>query len=252
MRLPLIIANWKMHLTVGEARSYLSKILGDLQKVHNVEIIICPPFTSLLAVNSMLAGTGIGVGAQNMHWDEKGAFTGEISPNMISEFCKYVILGHSERREYFNETNSMINKKVQAALIRNLSPIVCIGESRADHKAGNTASFLIRQLTECFENVDLDLAHSIIVAYEPIWAIGNGLAAHGPDVNQIIGSIIRPTLARLFDVRKAQEIRVLYGGSVTGSNAAEFFSQPDIDGALVGGASLKVDDFVAITRSAVK
>ena len=252
MRIPFVAGNWKMNKTVEEARSLAFELSKGLNEINGVEKVLCPPFTSLLAVAALLQGTNIGLGAQNMHWEEKGAFTGETSPAMVAEFCKYVIIGHSERRTYFGETDRIVNKKVAAARTRNLIPIVCVGETLAENESARTAHVVSRQVREGLKGLDADFAPKIIIAYEPVWAIGTGRASSGENANGVVRDVIRKSLVELCGPATAQAIRVLYGGSVTASNAAEFFSQPDIDGALVGGASLKVDEFVAVTRAAVK
>jgi len=252
MRKSIVAGNWKMNKTVAEARDLVSKLLSPLMEIIDVERVLCPPFTSLFAVSSMLDGSGIGLGAQNMHWEEKGAFTGEIAPNMVKELCNYVIIGHSERRTYFGETDVTVNKKLHAALKHDLTPIVCVGETLDEYESGRTSEVVLRQINLGFADVDPAIASRIVVAYEPVWAIGTGKASSGENANQVHGQVIRPALRELFGADVAQAIRIQYGGSVTAANASEFFSQSDIDGALVGGASLKVDDFVAITRAAVK
>jgi triosephosphate isomerase (TIM) len=252
MRTPLVAGNWKMNKTVDEARLLVSEMGRALKEIKGVEKVLCPPFTSLVAVNALLQGTDIGLGAQNMHWEEKGAFTGEIAPSMVAEFCRYVIIGHSERRTYFGETNDKVNKKVHAAYKVGLIPIVCIGETLTEYEAGKTADVVKRQAREGLKDVDPGFASKIVVAYEPVWAIGTGRASSGENAESIHRDVIRPVLKELFGPDIAQAIRVLYGGSVTASNAAEFFSKPDIDGALVGGASLKVDEFTKITQAAAK
>jgi triosephosphate isomerase len=252
MRTPFVAGNWKMNKTVEEARSLVFEMTQELREVKGVEKVLCPPFTSLLAVAALLQGTGIGLGAQNMHWEEKGAFTGETSPAMVAEFCRYVIIGHSERRTYFGETDGTVNKKIAAARTRNLIPIVCVGETLAEYEAARTAHVVSRQVREGLKGLDADFTAKIVIAYEPVWAIGTGRASTGENANAVVRDVIRKSLCDLYGPATAQAVRVLYGGSVTASNAAEFFSQPDIDGALVGGASLKVDEFVAVTRAAVK
>ena len=248
----IVAGNWKMNKTVAEARDLISLLLAPLMEVADVERVLCPPFASLFAVSSMLDGSGIGLGAQNMHWEEKGAFTGEIAPNMVKEVCDYVIIGHSERRTYFGETDATVNKKLHAALKHDLTPIVCVGETLDEYESGRTSEVVLRQINLGFAGVDPAIASRIVVAYEPVWAIGTGKASSGENANQVHGQVIRPALTELFGADVAQAIRIQYGGSVTAANASEFFSQSDIDGALVGGASLKVDDFVAITKAAVK
>ncbi len=251
MRKPVVAGNWKMNKTVEEARVLIADLLPGMQAVKNVEQVVCPPFTAIMALANMLSGTNIGLGAQNLHWEAQGAYTGEISAAMVKDFCQYVILGHSERRTYFGETDATVNKKVKAALAVGLVPIVCVGETLAENKAGQTNEVVTRQIMQGLAGISADQAAKIIVAYEPVWAIGTGLAATGPGANAVIAGNIRTPMADLFGTRVAQGTRVLYGGSVTGANAAEFFGQPDIDGALVGGASLK-PEFVKIVEAAGK
>ena len=251
MRKPFVAGNWKMYNTVAEARHLVSELVPGLQVFDGVEKVLCPPFTSLLAVRALLEGTSIGLGAQNMHWEPSGAFTGEVSPPMAAELCQYVIIGHSERRAFFGETDETVNRKVQAALAHGLAPIVCVGETLEENEAGRTAEGVSRQLSEGLARLGLSEGSSpIIVAYEPVWAIGTGRAATAEGANAVVFEVIRPALAELFSDPIAQSTRVLYGGSVKGSNAAEFFSQPEIDGALVGGASLKAADFIPIVQAA--
>lgn len=238
-----------MNKTVAEARELVSTMGVGLKAVKGVEKVICPPFTSLLAVANLLGGTDIGLGAQNMHWEEKGAFTGEVAPAMVKEFCKYVILGHSERRQYFGETDQTVNKRVLAAQKYGIVPIVCVGETLDEYEAGKTAEVVRRQTLAALQGVEAGFAPGLVVAYEPVWAIGTGKASSGENAQYVHGQVIRPVLVELFGQETADQIRILYGGSVTGANAAEFFSQPDIDGALVGGASLK-DDFILIAQAA--
>jgi triosephosphate isomerase len=252
MRKPFVAGNWKMNKTAAEARDLVSKILLPLREISDVEKVLCPPFTSIPAVSSMLEGSGIGLGAQNLHWEEKGAFTGEVAPNMVKEFCSYVIIGHSERRAYFGETDATVNRKLHAALKFDLTPIVCVGETLDQYESGQTAEVVRRQIKLGFADVDSAAAARIVVAYEPVWAIGTGKASSGENANDVHGKVIRPALSDLFGADNSQAIRILYGGSVTAANASEFFSQSDIDGALVGGASLKPDEFVAITKAAKK
>ena len=250
MRTPFVAGNWKMHKTSAQARALVEEMLPALDAIEGVEKALCPPAISIPALADALCGTSVGLGAQNMHWEESGAFTGELSPAMVAEFCRYVILGHSERRKYFAETDAAVNKKIKAAQRHALIPIVCIGETAEENEAGKTAEVLSRQIQEGFRGVDTAFAPSIIVAYEPIWAIGTGRAATAEGANRVIAQVIRPMLAQVFDEAAAQKIRVLYGGSVKPANAAPFFAQPEIDGALVGGASLNAADFTEITRLA--
>jgi triosephosphate isomerase len=252
MRTPFVAGNWKMNKTIAEARELVAKMAPQMSGIDGVEKVFCPPFTALTAVSEMLSGTGIGLGAQNMYWEEKGAFTGEISPSMVKELCDYVILGHSERRAYFGETNETVNKKLKAAQAAGLIAIVCVGETLDEYESGRTREVVSAQTGMSLRDVSPEYASSIVVAYEPVWAIGTGKASTGDAANIVIKDFIRPAIAELYGEKTAQAVRVLYGGSVTGANAAEFFAQPDIDGALVGGASLKLDEFVAITKAAVK
>jgi len=251
MRKPLIAGNWKMNKTVAEARHLASELVPGLQAITAVDKVLCPPFTALLAVSALLEGTEIGLGAQDMFWEVSGAYTGEISPAMLSELCKYVILGHSERRTYFGETDSTVNRKVKAALSYNLTPIMCVGETLEEYEAKQTDRIVYRQVKSGLDGVDIADGKAIVIAYEPVWAIGTGRAATPEGANFVVSRVIRPALVELFGERITQDVRVLYGGSVKGDNSAEFFTQPDIDGALVGGASLKASDFIQIVQAAV-
>ena len=252
MRTPIVAGNWKMNKTVDQARALVAEMLPGLQAIEGVEKVLCPPFMALSPISAMLAGTGIGLGAQNLHWEASGAFTGEVAQTMIKEFCQYVILGHSERRAYFGETDDSVNKKVKAALAVGLTPIVCVGETLNEYEAGVTAEVVIRQIVAGLKDLTEEQGRAIVIAYEPVWAIGTGKASTAPAANQVISDMIRVALAGLFGKETAQLIRVQYGGSVTAANAAEFFWQPDIDGALVGGASLKPVDFLQIVQAAAR
>ena len=251
-RTPIVAGNWKMNKTAAEARELVSKILAPMREINNVEKVLCPPFTSIPAVSAMLEGSGIGLGAQDMHWEEKGAFTGEVAPNMVKEFCNYIIIGHSERRAYFGETDETVNRKLRAAIKFELTPIVCVGETLDQYESGLTGEVVRRQITLGLADVDSTYASRIVIAYEPVWAIGTGKASSAENANSVHGQVIRPALSALFGAENAQAIRIQYGGSVTAANASEFFAMSDIDGALVGGASLKPDEFVAITKAANK
>ena len=252
MRKPFVAGNWKMNKTVAEARDLVTKLSAQLNEINGVEKVLCPPFTSLMAASTLLQGSSIGLGAQNMHWEEKGAFTGETSPAMVKELCSYVILGHSERRAYFNETDEIVNRKLISAQTFDLTPIVCVGETLDQYESKRTREVVSAQTSLSLKDVSPAYASRIVVAYEPVWAIGTGKASNGAEANAVVKDVIRPALAELFGNETAQAIRVLYGGSVTSSNADEFFGQADIDGALVGGASLKIDEFTAITKAAGK
>jgi triosephosphate isomerase len=249
MRTPMVAGNWKMNKTVAEARELVTAMSMPLGEIAGVEKVLCPPFMSLMAVAYMLENSPIGVGAQNMHWEAKGAFTGEVAANMIKEFCNFVIIGHSERRTYFGETDETVNKKVIAALKAELTPIVCVGETLSQYEAGQTAEVVSRQIKGGLAGIVSGDAAKLVVAYEPVWAIGTGKASSGENANYVHQKVVRPALSELFGQDGAEAIRILYGGSVTAANAAEFFVYPDIDGALVGGASLKPDEFVAITKA---
>jgi triosephosphate isomerase len=252
MRRPFVAGNWKMYQTAAAARLLLSELLPGLASIKEVEIVLCPPFTSILPVASLVEGTPIGVGAQNMHWEAEGAFTGEVAPPMLAEFCKYVILGHSERRAYFGESDENVNRKVKAALAHGLVPIMCVGETLSENEAGITREVVIRQTRQGLSGVDAALMASVVIAYEPIWAIGTGRAATAEGANAVIGGMIRAWLSQNYTDALAQQVRILYGGSVKASNAAEFFRYPDIDGALVGGASLKAAEFIPIVKAAAR
>jgi len=249
-RTPIVAGNWKMNMTTAEARELVDALRDGLQSVENVDKVLCPPFTSLALLYELLANTSIGVGAQNLHWEAKGAFTGEIAPNMVREFCNYVIIGHSERRAYFGDTDETVNKKLRAALDNDITPIVCVGETLEEYESNQTKEVVRRQITLGFADIDSAKASRIIVAYEPVWAIGTGKASSAENANMVHKQFIRPALTELFGEEVAQAIRIQYGGSVKAANASEFFSQSDIDGALVGGASLKADEFIAITQAA--
>lgn len=250
MRRPFVAGNWKMNKTVEQATLLVADMLPGLEAVRTVDRVVCPPYTSLSMVSGMLAGTEVGLGAQNLHWEESGAFTGEVSPAMVKEFCKFVIIGHSERRALFGETDESVNLKIKAALAVGLIPIVCVGETLDENESGKTEVVVSRQVKMGFAGISKDAASEIVVAYEPVWAIGTGKAASAQQANDIIGGVVRRNLADTFGSDVAGKIRILYGGSVKGSNAAEFFAQPDVDGGLIGGASLKAEDFVQIVEAA--
>ena len=250
MRKPFVAGNWKMNKTVEQASLLVADVLPGLQSMQKIEKVLCPPFPALMVVSQMTAGTAIGLGAQNMHWEEAGAFTGEVAPAMVKEFCNYVIIGHSERRQFFAETDATVNKKVKAALKQGLTPIVCVGETLEENEAGRTAEIVKREVLEGLKDVNASDAVKLVIAYEPIWAIGTGKAASAEQAEEIIGKIVRGSLADCFGQEAAEQIRILYGGSVKGSNALEFFNMPNIDGALVGGASLKADNFIQICQAA--
>lgn len=252
MRRKFVAGNWKMNKTAEEARLLLNELIPAIQPLSQVERAVCPPFPYLMMVRHMVEGTGIGVGAQNMHWEAAGAFTGEVSPNMVAEFCQYVILGHSERRTYFGETNETVNRKVKSALASGLTPIVCVGETLAENEAGKTAEVVWTQITEGLKDLTPEDGLKLVIAYEPVWAIGTGRAATAEVAQSVHANVVRPALAHLFGQAVADQIRIQYGGSVTAKNAPELFAMPDIDGALVGGASLKPAEFAAIVQAAAE
>ena len=245
MRLPLIAGNWKMNTTITEARELVSGMRRRLDEIGNVEKVICPPFISLAMVKELLKGSSIKLGAQNVYFEEKGAYTGEVSPLMLSDLCEYVIIGHSERRQYFHENGEIVSRKVREALKVGLKPIMCIGEKLEENEAGKTEEVVAEQLKSSLTGIDSP--DGLIIAYEPVWAIGTGRAATGKQSDETI-AFIRHNVLGLFGNVFAINLRILYGGSVTADNIAEFIRQPEIDGALVGGASLKVDQFIDIVK----
>jgi triosephosphate isomerase (TIM) len=248
MRVPVIAGNWKMNTNIQEAVSLVSNLTRKLNNVaNNVEIVVCPPFVSLSEVKKVLIGSRIKVGAQNMYFEEKGAYTGEVSPAMLHGLCEFVILGHSERRQYFGETDEMINKKVLTAGAKGFTPILCVGENLEENESGKTETVLRQQVIAGLNSVNSSIKP--IIAYEPIWAIGTGKAASGKQANKTI-NFIRSLLADIWNDIAGNETRILYGGSVTDKNIDEFLSEKDIDGGLVGGASLKAEEFYNIVIKA--
>lgn len=246
-RTPLIAGNWKCHLRADSARGLARGLRQRLQGVDGVEVALCPPFVYLWLVKDEIAGSSIRLGAQDVHWQDDVAATGEVGPQMLAEVVDYVIVGHSERRRDFGETDEVVNRKVKAALAAGLKPIMCLGETMEQRQSGRTQEVLLRQVRDGLK--DVDLPEGFVIAYEPVWAIGSGRAASGPLADEAIG-IIRAELAAMFGAAKAQRARILYGGSVDPGNVAEFLGQPQVDGALAGGASLKVDSFAAIVEAA--
>jgi triosephosphate isomerase len=251
MRKPILAGHWKMNMTIADATDFVRSIRRGLNDIKSVDRVLCPPFTALAALKDLLSATEIGLGAQNMHWEEGGAYTGEIAPSMLAELCQYVIVGHSERRAFFGETDEGVNRKIKAALAHGLLPIVCVGETEAEYDAGQTEQVVGGQVRGCLAGLAAEQAASLVIAYEPVWAIGTGKAATPAGAGAVIGLTIRGTIAEQFGEATAQAVRVQYGGSVKPSNVAEFMSHPDIDGALVGGASLK-PDFVDLVRIAAE
>lgn len=251
MRKKIVAGNWKMNKLTAEAQELASALAARLGERTDVEIVICPPFTALKTVGDVIGNTQIKLGAQNMHWEKDGAFTGEISPGMLRDlFCHYVILGHSERRAYFHETDAVVNRKVKAALAANLTPIVCVGETLEQREANQTEEVVTSQTQKSLAGLDESALRRTVVAYEPVWAIGTGKTAT-PAQAQDVHNLIRRVLAKLCNPGAAQAVRIQYGGSVKPSNAKEIFAQPDIDGGLIGGAALDAASFVDIVNAAV-
>jgi triosephosphate isomerase (TIM) len=248
-RRPIIAGNWKMNTTIAEGLALVDEMLPRLRVYDSVERVVCPPFVSLAAIADRLQGTDVGLGAQNLHPEPKGAFTGEIAPGMLEGLASYVIVGHSERRQYFGEDDAFVNRKVRAALDVALVPIVCVGETLAQNEAGETEAVVSRQVRGALQ--DVQHVSGVVIAYEPIWAIGTGKAATPEGANSTI-AIIRRTVAELAGDATAQGVRIQYGGSVTPENFAAFIAASDIDGALVGGASLKAESFIEIIRLAAQ
>ena len=248
MRIPFIAGNWKMNMTHLEAMKFLEDLNYKFENKTNCEVAICPPSTALRSVQTILGDDDldIKIGAQNMHFEQSGAYTGEISPDMLKALgVEYVVLGHSERRQYFTETNEIVNKKVKTAFENKLKPILCIGENLEIREKGKEIEYVLDQLVNCLAGIDSENIADLTIAYEPIWAIGTGKTATSKDANDMC-SAIRQKIADIYGKDDADRVRIQYGGSVKPSNISELMSMPDIDGALVGGASLKVDDFLAL------
>jgi triosephosphate isomerase len=252
MRVPIIAANWKMHLGQTQpALDFVRSLRSPLSEISGVEQVLCPPFTVLAALAEILTSTDIKLGAQAMHWEPQGAHTGEISAEMLADFCQYVIIGHSERRatQSTSEDDAAVNRKVLAALKKDLTPIICVGEALEQNERGETHAFVRGQIERGLHGLTPEQMVGCVIAYEPIWAIGTGKAATPAEANRTIGLTIRGTVAELFGESTAAALRIQYGGSVNPENIAAFMSMPDIDGALVGGASLK-PTFVDLVRAA--
>lgn len=251
-RKPIIAGNWKMHKTLNEAEHLVKSLLKELADLSGVDVVLCPPFTALAKVADLVSNTNIRVGAQDMHWEKEGAFTGEISATMLRDvYCWYVILGHSERRQYFGETNVSVNRKAKTALAASLRPIVCVGETLEQRQKQDFRTIVATQVRESLNGITKEQCEGVIIAYEPVWAIGTGQNAT-PEQAQEMHAFIRSVLSELFGAQHASGMRIQYGGSVKPANAADLLDQPDIDGALVGGASLEARSFLAIVKAAVK
>ena len=249
-RRPIVAGNWKMNTTLAEASALAGGVRSPLQALTGMDSVLCPPFVWLAAVREALRGSAVALGAQNCHYEVKGAFTGEVSmPMLVDAGCAYVIVGHSERRALFGETDDLVARKLRAALAHSLRPIVCVGERLEERENGHTEDAVGSQVRAALEGLEGSAAADLVLAYEPIWAIGTGRAATAEQANETI-AFIRASAGSVLGHDAAATLRIQYGGSVTPANAAELFAQPEIDGALVGGASLKTADFVAICRAA--
>lgn len=247
MKRPIIAGNWKMNNTMEGTKALIKEMI-PLVKDAQCEVVLCVPFTDIDAARRAMRGSNIKLGAQNVHWAEKGAFTGEISAEMLAELkVQYVIIGHSERRQYFGETDETVNKRVKAALEYSLKPIICVGETLDEREAGKTAEVVIRQIIGAFNGIDKQSLKRIVVAYEPVWAIGTGKTATSEEANATI-AIIRKALRKLYGRTAARAMRIQYGGSMNAKNASELMAQPEIDGGLIGGASLKAADFAKVVN----
>lgn len=250
MRKTLLVANWKMNKTCQEAEAFSREFLQEIAGLDGVDLVICPPFTCILSMNRPLAGSRVSLGAQNMFWTDRGAYTGEIGPSMLIDVgCRYVILGHSERRQILGETDVNINRKVKAALDAELVPILCVGETLQERDNQLALEVVKEQLTKDLKDISLK-GESIVLAYEPVWAIGTGVNASREDAREMI-AFIRSHLEKMYDRELAQKVRILYGGSVNEGNIADFLDEDDIDGALVGGASLQAASFAKIARAGI-
>ena len=247
----MVAGNWKMNKGLYETRDLIREMIPVLHDVQDVEVVVCPPFVGLGVARREVDESTIKLGAQNMHWADSGAFTGEISPVILKELCEYVILGHSERRAMFGETDETVNKKVLAALAHELKPIVCVGETLEENQSGITAEVVSRQVRADLAGLTQEQAEQVVIAYEPVWAIGTGLAATPEGANAVHKDVIRPILREMFGEEIGDGMRILYGGSVTPANAEELFGQSDIDGGLIGGASLKAESFIALVKAAM-
>lgn len=249
MRRPIIAGNWKMNNTKAQTKALLSELIPLVADVTETEIVVCVPYTDLWQAGEMIKGTNIRLGAENVHWAEKGAFTGEISADMLLEQgVEYVVIGHSERRQYFGETDQTVNARVKTALAKGLKPIICVGETLEEREGGKVEEVLVRQTSEALKDVEKDMLDRLVIAYEPVWAIGTGKTATSQEANDTI-AIIRDTVARLYCPKCAEEkVRIQYGGSMNPKNASELMAMPQIDGGLIGGASLKAVDFSQVVK----
>ena len=251
MRKPIIAGNWKMNNTIAETKALVTELI-PLVKDAKADVVICTPYTDLATAVEMTKGTNIHVGAENVHWAEKGAFTGEVSANMLVELgVEYVIIGHSERRQYFGETDQTVNARVKAALSKGLKPIICVGELLEEREAGKTEEVVVRQTTEAFKDIDKSELENIVIAYEPVWAIGTGKTATADQAEEVCAQI-RKVIGEVYGEAVAEAVTVQYGGSMNAKNCEELLSKKDVDGGLIGGASLKAPDFAVIVNAATK
>lgn len=252
MRKVIIAGNWKMNKTILEAIELVNGLKRELSEIENIDIVVIPPYTALSEISDMLSGSNIELGAQDVHWEEKGAFTGEVSPIMLKDLgIKYVIIGHSERRTYFGETNETVNKKVKSSIKGGLSPIMCVGECLEERESGKTFDVIKNHVEGGLKGISKEDILKIVIAYEPVWAIGTGRTAT-PEQAEETHKYIRELLRRMYDESIAEDLRIQYGGSVRPDNIKDLISQEDIDGALVGGASLEIEQFVPIVRESAK
>ncbi|NDJ60961.1 MAG: triose-phosphate isomerase [Chloroflexi bacterium] len=252
MRVPIIAGNWKMHKTLDESVAFVRELAPKLAPFSGIERVVSPNYIALAAVADALKATDIQVSAQDVHWEDQGAYTSQISPHMLKGLVDYVIIGHSECRTYLGDTDENVNRKAKALLANDIKPIIAVGESLAQNEAGETQAFVGQQVRAALDGITAAQMQQIVFAYEPIWAIGTGKNASGEVANTIIGGTIRATLEDLYGGEVAAATRIQYGGSVKPSNMIEYMGQPDIDGALVGGASLKVDDFTELVALAAQ
>lgn len=252
MRIPIIAGNWKMHKNVSESAEFAIDLVPKLAEFTGVERVVAPTFLSLAAVADVLIDTDISVSAQDAHWEDSGAYTSEVSASMLKDIVQYAIIGHSECRAYLGETDEKVNKKAKALIANGIKPIIAVGESLEQNEAGETSSFVGGQVRAALAGITAEQMESIVIAYEPIWAIGTGKSASAEQANDIIGGTVRATVRDLYGDSVADAVRIQYGGSVKPHNMLDYMSQPDIDGALVGGASLKVDDFTELVKLAAE
>lgn len=251
MRKPIIAGNWKMHKTCSEAKALASGLALELKDYTWAEVVLCPPSTAISTVGTAIAGSELGLGAQNLYWEKEGAFTGEVSPPMLQDLgCTYVILGHSERRGYFHETDEDVAKKARAALDHSLRPIICVGETLQQREENQVEAVVGGQVKQALSLVKAAEAENIVIAYEPIWAIGTGRSSSAEDAQNVIG-FIRKTIAEVLGAEASEKVRIQYGGSVKPENINQYMAEPDIDGALVGGASLAVEQFTQLLEAAI-